>query len=313
VSAELRRNPLSGKWTLITPARAARPSDMADAPVAGNPPACPFCPGNEGFTPPEVDSLRPPGAATRDTPGWLVRVVPNKYPAFAAPHGAHEVIVHSPRHDVDVHRLTLPEVTDVLTMYQRRIAANCAAGAQAVTVILNHGREAGASLAHPHSQLFASPVVPPLLRAERRRFTRYAGEHGRCLLCDLIEAERRDGERLVIDGEFVAFTPPASRFAFELWLAPAQHEEDFGRAAAPRLAAALQRALRAVTGATGGAAFNYWLHTVPCGGDRSFHWHLEIAPRTAFLAGFELATDVTLNIVEPRAAAARLREQLPPA
>ena len=309
--AEIRQNPVSGAWTDIAPERGARPFDSASKGEAGAASTCPFCSGNEALTPPEIDALRPPEAPAPDTPGWRVRVVPNKYPAFAGPGGAHEVIIHSPHHDRDLDRLSVAEVADVLTMYQRRIAANCAAGAAAVTVIINHGSAAGASLTHPHSQLFATPIVPPLLDAERERCARYADEHGGCLLCDLMAAERRTGERLVFDdGEFTAFTPAASRFAYELWLAPRIHEEEVGRAAAPRRAAARQRALRAVTIATAGAAFNVWLHTAPCGASGPFHWHFEIAPRTAALAGFELATAMTLNVVEPTQAATRLRKAL---
>ena len=122
--------------------------------------------------------------------------MPNKYPVFE---GGHEVIVHSPRHDRPLHAQPLAEVTDVVAMYQRRIAALCAGGAAAVTVILNHGRAAGASLAHPHSQIFATPIVPPVLTDELEQFARYQVKYDRCLLCDMMAAIVDEGSRLVFE------------------------------------------------------------------------------------------------------------------
>ena len=175
------------------------------------------------MTPPEIDALRPDGSAP-DTPGWTVRVVPNKYPVFQ---GGHEVVVHSPSHDRPLYAQTLAEVTDVVTMYQRRSAALCAGGAAAVTVILNHGRAAGASLSHPHSQVFATPIVPPVLVSELEEFARYQVKYGRCLLCDMLAATTDEGSRVVLDGPLVAWTPKASRWPYELRLAPRAHEPDF--------------------------------------------------------------------------------------
>ena len=297
----LRRNALSGKWTAITAARSVRPSDLGGSSVV-----CPFCEGNEALTPPELDAFRDDGGV-RDRPGWRVRVVPNKYPALAPPQGRNEVIVHSPAHTVDLERLPPEQVTDVVRMYQRRLAASEAAGDAAATVILNRGPEAGASLAHPHSQLFGTPIVPPLLEAELERFAAYEQESRGCLLCALW---REAGERLVFEDELVAWTPNAARFGYELWLAPREHQEAFGRAAAPVVARALQRALRALDAVTGNGALNYWLHTAPFAGAGPFHWHIEIAPKTAVLAGFELGTDIAVNVVDPVRVAALLRAAL---
>ncbi len=318
----LRRDPLSGAWTVIATGRDARPHDgpprshgAAQAGAAPAAPAgCPFCEGHEQMTPPELDALRPGGSAP-DTPGWTVRVVPNKYPVFE---GGHEVIVHSPSHDRPLSALTLPEVTGVVTMYQRRIAALCAGGAAAVTVILNQGREAGASLSHPHSQVFATPIVPPVLISELEAFARYQVKYGRCLLCDMLGTTLAEGSRVVFDDPLVAWTPDASRFPYELRLAPRVHEPDFLRTDPGAVAEALRRVLRALAAATAGGALNAWLHTVPCrspGGQAEppFHWHIEIAPRLATLAGFELGTGVGVGTLDPVEAAARLRAQLPPA
>ncbi len=281
--------------------------------VPRRPPAaeCPFCEGHEDLTPPELDALRPDGGAP-DTPGWTVRVVPNKYPVFE---GGHEVIVHSPHHDRPLCAQPLAEVTDVVTMYQRRIAALCAGGAAAVTVILNHGRAAGASLSHPHSQVFATPIVPPVLVGELEQFARYQTKYGRCLLCDMLGATLDEGSRVVFDGPLVAWTPDASRWPYELRLAPHAHEPDFLQAEPGAVAVALKRALGALAAATGDGPLNAWLHAAPCaakGADAGppFHWHLEIAPRLTTLAGFELGTGIGVDQLEPREAAARLRRAL---
>ncbi len=327
----LRRDPLSGAWTVIAPGRGARPHDddaggapggaAAAAPASSD--ECPFCPGHEGLTPPEVDALRPRGGAP-DTPGWTVRVVPNKYPVFE---GGHEVIVHSPDHDRPLHAQPLAGVTDVVTMYQRRIAALCAGGAAAVTVILNHGRSAGASLSHPHSQVFATPIVPPVLVSELEQFARYQVKYGRCLLCDVLGATLDEGSRVVFDGPLVAFTPEASRWPYELRLAPRAHEADFLQADPEAVAGALKRALAALAAVTGDGPLNAWLHTTPCaaaqggaeggagqGGTRPpFHWHLEFAPRLTTLAGFELGSGIGVDLLEPREAAVRLRAAAPAA
>ena len=325
---DLRRNPVSGEFTVVASVRRGRPNGAAGD-AAENQSICPFCEGHERLTPPEIDALRDEGSANE--PGWRVRVVPNKYPAFA---DGHEVIVHSPAHDVEFEQLSADEAADVIRMYQCRLEALLGRGAAAVTIIHNRGSLAGASLAHPHSQAIATQMVPPVLQRELNNLNRYHDLHGTCLLCDMgnaavaeLGALRADGsaadgltgtgtqptgmgeEALPVfaqDG-LVAWTPRASRFSYELWLAPQAHEADM-RAADPRaVAAALQRALRALGSASGAAALNYWLHTAPSDGHNICHWHIEIAPRLSAIAGFELGSGITINAVDPAEAAAQLR------
>jgi len=303
---ELRRNPVNGKLTIIAPGRATRPTDLLGQGSAGASGPCPFCAGNEALTPPEVDAVREPGSAP-DGPGWRVRVVPNRYPALL---GMHEVIVHSPDHVAELEDLGDEGLLEVLDVWRRRIAAQLESGAVAATLIVNHGAGAGASLAHPHAQLFATPVVPPLLLDEIREFDRHRNRYGGCVLCAEMAAA---GGRLVFGGEVVAWVPAATRFACELWLAPAAHQSDIREADLRPLAPALRRALAAVVAATGDAPLNLWLHTAPTEPRGSFHWHLELAPRVSGIAGFELATDMALVSVDPEAAAAALREALSPA
>jgi len=301
---DLRRNPANGRLTIVAPSRAGRPAD--DAGRDEGPRPCPFCAGNEALTPPEVDALRP-GGGVPDGPGWTVRVVPNKYPALE---GRHEVIVHAPAHEAELEDLGDRALAEVLGMWQRRVAAQLAAGAAAVTLIGNLGAGSGASLEHPHEQVFATPVVPPLLLEELLEAERYRNRYGTCVVCDQLE---QAGERLVLGGETAAWVPDASRFNGELWLAPAAHAADFRAADPGAVAPALRRALTAVKATLGGAPLNFWLHTAPADLRGPFHWHLEFAPRTATLAGFELGTDIAVVTRAPEAAAAEYRAALPPA
>lgn len=298
----LRRDPVTGNWSVIVPGRRRRPHDGA-----GHGPApCPFCAGHEHLTPPEVEALRPAGGPP-DSPGWTVRVVPNKFPVFA---GGHEVVVHTPRHDVALHELTVAEIEAILAVYRRRLAAHAAAGAAAALVIMNQGAGAGASLAHSHAQVFALPMVPPALVAEQADFALYLKKHGRCLLCDVVERLRSETSHLILDGEVVAWAPDASRWPYETWLAPAVHAEDLDGAAIPALARALKQVLSALANVTAGAPLNLWFHTAPFAGDDPFHWHVEIAPRTTTIAGFELASGMAIDVVDPAEAAAQLRAAL---
>ena len=301
---ELRRNPANGKLTIVAPARASRPADAPGRDAGATP--CPFCTGNEALTPPEVDADRADGSV-RDGPGWTVRVVPNKFPAIE---GRHEVIVHSPDHGAELEDLDDGRLTRVLGVWRRRIDAQLAGGAAAVTLIGNLGAGSGASLEHPHEQLFATPVVPPLLLDELAEAERYRNRYGACVVCEQLQTA---GERLVLGGPIHAWVPEASRFNGELWLAPQEHQADFRDGDLTALAPALRRALSAVKAAVGDAPLNFWLHTAPAELRGSFHWHLEVAPRTATLAGFELGSDIALVSKDPLAAAEEYRAALPPA
>jgi UDPglucose--hexose-1-phosphate uridylyltransferase len=295
---------VNGKLTIVAPGRAARPSDLHSAAAVGSTDACPFCVGNERLTPPEIAAVRPGGGAA-DTPGWRIRVVPNKYPALA---GRHEVIVHSPDHETELEDLGDEGLLEVLDVWRRRIVALLDAGAAAATLIVNRGPGAGASLAHPHAQLFATPVVPPLLLDELLEFERFRNRYGGCVLCAEIDGA---GERLVHAGGVAAWVPAATRFPGELWLAPREHEPDLRRADLRPWASALRRALIAVDAATGGAPLNLWVHTAPAELRGTFHWHVELAPRLAGIAGLELGADIALVTVDPATAAEALRAVWP--
>lgn len=304
-SERLRRDPVTGKLVVFAPERRQPPDRMHAELLRDDVQGCPFCPGNERQTPPEVDAVRAPGSRA-DAPGWLVRVVPNRYPAFP---GGHEVIIHSPDHDRALEDLDEKAAAMVVEMYRRRLSAQLDRGAVAVTIICNRGAEAGASQQHPHSQVFALPAVPPQQVEELANFERYRNRYGDCLLCSEMERARREG-RVVTDGEVVAWVPRAARWGYELWLAPRRHQADFRDADATATSSALRASLRATTAAAEGAPLNYWLHTSAPGHAGAYHWHFEMAPRITPPAGFELSTDMTIVGLEPYVAAERLRRAL---
>jgi UDPglucose--hexose-1-phosphate uridylyltransferase len=304
-SDRLRRDPVTGKLVIVAPERHDRPGRPRPHGGDAQEPRCPFCSGNESMTPPEVDALRAEGSRP-DAPGWRVRVVPNLYPALS---GGHEVIVHSPDHTRELEELEEEAAAAVIEMYRRRLDVLLARGAAAVTIICNRGAHAGASLEHPHSQVFALPVVPPLVIEELADLERYRNRYGDCLLCLQIEGARRDA-RVVVDDQVVAWVPDAPRWNYELRLAPVEHQPDFRGADVGATSRTLRRALTAVGAATGGAPLNYWLHTVPPDHGGGYHWHLELAPRTSIAAGFEFSTDMTIVEVAADAAAERLRRAL---
>lgn len=342
---EARVDPMSGLRTMVATERAARP--RAWPPIA--PPQelgedDPFAEGNEHLTPPEVWADRPDASAP-DTPGWLARAVPNKYPALdqgypeempasglkdplgttrgmpplltsAPAAGLHEVIVNSPRAVRSLAELSAEELSTATAAWAARIAAHTAeARAQYVHVCVNERIEAGATLAHTHAQLFALPFVPPPVARERERMRAYY-EHtqGRNLLEDLLVEEIRGGERLVaIDESAALIAPFASPTPYRLAVIPRKPEPRYDESperGTGMLGVALAALGRAIDFGAGSAPpLNLWIRTAPHGAE-GYSWRIEIAPRLGQPAGFELGTGAGLNAVAPEQAAAELREAL---
>ena len=336
---ELRTDPLSGVRTIVAGARADRPGGGLSAPP--RPPIDlakdPFLEGHEHQTPPEVHALRPNGGGP-DGPGWLVRVVPNLYPALdppgdedaSAPHGpageplasgrgqpdlftvrpargGHEVIVNAPQPVSSLADLSLEQLTTAMDAWRERMQAH--SGAAYVHVIVNEGREAGASLPHTHAQLYALPFVPAAVARERERFTAYHDRtQGRNLVEDLVQEEVRLRQRVVaIDDEAVTLCPFAARVPFQVQLLPRRPRarfEDPGPVGADALLDVLSR-LAGVLGAV--PPLNLWVRTAPQGAG-AFCWRIDLMPRLTYLAGLELGAGLNLNIVPPERAAALLRE-----
>jgi UDPglucose--hexose-1-phosphate uridylyltransferase len=319
---ELRRDPLSGRWVTIAAGRAARPASFARPPEPRRGPlGCPFCGGHEHQTPPEVWTDRPADEAP-DSPGWTVRVVPNKFAAFgpsperlALPgaeverlpaEGAHEVVIHGPDHYVSVAELDQRTRAVVVRAWRARLARWDGEPLGAVIVIGNEGREAGASLEHSHSQVFATVLRPDLVQAE---VDRLGGED--CAACDLVAAERKHDDRVVADAAgLLTVCPWASAMPLETLIVPDRHlarfqdGDDAGDHAVAEALAEVVARLGAVVGHI--PAWNVVLHSAPPGvGD--FHWHLHVYPRLTTLGGFELGAGVLINVVDPDQAAERLR------
>src|SRR4051812_37415025 len=311
---------------------------------------CPFCEGREEKTPPETWADRP-GGGEPDTPGWRVRAVPNLYPALAQTYeddaptaadsgaddgltatgdplraasrgrepdlfkasvatGFHEVIVNSPRHRTSLGQLDDSELSAALAGWRTRMSEHAERAAY-VQLIVNEGKEAGASLEHSHAQLYALGFVPAQVARERERFASY-NQHtmGGDLLAEIASEEVRRKKRLVaIDDDTLLVCPWASRSPFELRIIPrnpAPSFEEDGEVGLGMIRTAL-RALEARFDAV--PQFNAWTLTAPRGAE-TFHWHLDLAPRIGIRAGFEMSTGVELNVFPPERAAAELREAL---
>jgi UDPglucose--hexose-1-phosphate uridylyltransferase len=325
-------DPVSGTRVILAGERGSRPGAFIG--VAPRPPidseTDPFVEGHEDQTPPEVYALRP-GGGPPDSPGWLVRVVPNKFPALSgdalgggAPDplgsgrgepdlfatkpatGAHEVIVNGPQPVSSLFDLAPGQVETAMSVWRERMLAHPGAGY--VHVIVNEGQEAGASLPHTHAQLYALPFVPAAVARERERFTAYSNRtQGRNLMEDLLQEEVRRRDRVVaLDSEAVVLAPFAALVPFHLQIVPRQPAtrfEDGGPLGAGMLCEALAR-LAADLGAV--PPLNIWVRTAPRGAEH-FCWRIDLLPRLAHLAGLEVGTGVHLNVLPPELAAERLR------
>jgi UDPglucose--hexose-1-phosphate uridylyltransferase len=245
------------------------------------------------MTPPEVLALGRAGGAP-DSPGWAIRVVPNKYPAIAG----QEVVVHGPAHVTTFAELPDATAAEALRAWELRREHHREAGAAYLLAAVNEGPAAGASLDHSHSQLVPFDHVPPAVAAELPAFA------GECALCAAMAGE---GPRTIrADGGLRTFAPRWSRFAYELWIAPDAHARDV--AGPETLAPALLDAGRRLRAALGpDLAWNAVLHAPPLAGDDPFHWHVEIWPRLTVAASVELGAGIWVNIVDPNVAAAELR------
>jgi UDPglucose--hexose-1-phosphate uridylyltransferase len=319
---------------VFAPERAARPSEYGRLHGDHEQSTCPFCPGNESFTPPSI--LEVPGEGGR----WVVRVFPNKYPALRVENpterraeglhdwvsgaGAHEVIVETPNHNDDLGARSAGLAYALMWAYRERIRdLSRDVRLRYISVFRNRGALAGATLSHPHSQLVALPLVPPQVRRELEVSAQHLRAHGRCLTCDTLAQELSD-QRRVVDGDehFVAYCPFASRSPFELCIAPRHHEPHFAsidNARLERLAVMVQTLVRRLSRALGSPDYNLWLHTAPNGvpgptpldpvepGVGAFHWRIAIVPRLGQLAGFEWSTGMFINTTLPEDAAAYLR------
>jgi UDPglucose--hexose-1-phosphate uridylyltransferase len=329
---ELRRDPVLGRWIIISKERRKRPTDFLVelAQVSGG--FCPLCPGNESFTPPEVYAFRYKGSAS-NSPDWQVRVVPNKYPALVIEGdlakegvglydrmngiGAHEVIIESPNHNESFADFAPEQMALVFKAYQERIIDLAKDPRfKYVMVFKNHGRAAGASLEHSHSQLIALPILPRMIVSELAGSQSHYKYKERCVFCDIIRQEIQQKERVVCQNErFITITPFAPRTPFEMWILPKRHSSAYfsqSEADIMALAEIFSESLRRLGRCIANVPYNFVLHSEPLrsGGLEYYHWHFEIVPKLTSIAGFEWGTGFYINPLPPEEAAKYLRESL---
>ena len=332
--SEFRQDPLTGRWVIVAPERAARPKATGADPETAPPrepfdPSCPFCPGNEEMVPAILEET--PGPQGSGRAGWLTRVVPNKYPALgpdtAAPtfghagevslpgHGAHEVVVETPRHDADLEDMETGHVAEILRCWRRRHAELIARpGIRAVIVFRNRGPQGGASLAHPHSQVIAAGMVPPRLARESAWARAHHDRHGRCVTCETLGREAARGRRVVELTERCALLVPfAAVTPFEQRIAPVRHRASFADAddaELDELAGLLRRALLRLDACLDRPPYNLVIESAPAGETEAahLHWRLGIVPARHRPGGFEIAAGIEINTSLPEDDARRLRE-----
>jgi UDPglucose--hexose-1-phosphate uridylyltransferase len=327
---ELRKDPVVGRWVIMSTERSKRPSDFHKQPEERKGGPCVFCPGMEHLTPPEVLSFRAPGTSANQ-PGWRIRGVPNKFPALRIEGvagrrgeglydlmngiGAHEVVIETPDHDRGMADLEDPQIEEVLWAYRDRVLdLQRDERFRYVLIFKNHGADAGASLEHPHSQLIALPILPLSVQQELRGASEYYQLKERCIFCDIVFQEGGDRRRLIFENQsFIVACPFAARFPFELWIVPRNHGSHFEHATVAEyrdFAKAIKASLSALKVALDDPPFNYIIHSAPIGEQRSkyYHWHMEITPALTKVAGFEVGTGFYINPLPPETAAAHLRE-----
>jgi len=330
---ELRRDPIVGRWVIFAAERAKRPQDFAPLEdthaTAEGRRNCPFCPGREDQTPPEVMAYRPDGSAP-NSPGWTVRVVPNKYPALQIEGeldprgegiydrmngiGAHEVIIETPDHEATLATMPEPQIEAMLYAFIDRINdLERDVRFKYIQIFKNVGEAAGASLEHPHCQLIATPVVPKRITEELSGALTHFEHRERCVFCDILRQEAEVGKRLIFaDDLVVSLVPYAPRFPFEIQILPRRHESSFKRVVdeeVKHLALHFKLVIEKINLLLGAPPYNLVLHTAPCGLDEleHYHWHVEIIPKLAKVAGFEWGTGFYINPAVPEQVAEDLR------
>ena len=328
---ELRKDPITGRWVIIATDRAKRPADFAReqvVPQGGR--FCPFCPGHESKTPPEILAYRPSGVA--NGPEWTLRVVPNKFPALRVEGdlqregeglydkmtgiGAHEVIIETPDHMATLSDVEEKRIEDLFWAFRDRVIdLKKDSRLRYALFFKNHGEAAGATLEHSHSQLIALPVVPKRVLEELEGAKKYFEYKERCVYCDIVRQELAAGTRVVMDSDhFLVISPYAPRFPFETWVVPKPHHSHFetiSPQAIQDLASVMRSTLRRIDKTLERPPYNFVLHTAPLqeASIPHYHWHIEIIPKLTRVAGFEWGSGFYINPTPPEESAKFLRDE----
>jgi UDPglucose--hexose-1-phosphate uridylyltransferase len=324
---ELRLNLIAREWVIVVRERARRPEEFRQRGerryCPGHEPFCPFCPGNEGKTPPET--MRVPAEGE-----WKIRVTPNKYSALSHDGervrvnegfkhlvtgvGRHEVIIEDPRHDMPMALLETEEVKSILSVYRERfIKAFEDHRIQHVILFKNHGVASGTSIVHPHSQLIGTPVMPFQVRQRIDEAMRYFDSTGECLMCGMLTDELEDGRRVVVDSEhFTSFVPYAALSPFHTWIFPKRHMPSFADTSDEELADLahnLRGTLARIHNGLDNPDFNFVFRSVSPFRSRSeyLHWYISIVPHLMSSTGFQLGSGMHVNQSIPEDVAEFLR------
>jgi UDPglucose--hexose-1-phosphate uridylyltransferase len=326
---ELRKSPIMERWVIISTERGKRPLDfkMEKKPKKGG--FCPFCTGKEDKTPPEVLAYRDP-LSKPNSPGWKVRVVPNKFPALQIEGdldkrgdgiydtmrgvGAHEVLIESPEHSKNIHHLPQEHVESIFwALRDRCIDLKKDSRFRYILIFKNWGEEAGASLEHSHMQIIATPIIPKRAIEELEGSKFHYKLKERCIFCDILKQEQKEGKRIIFRNErFIAIAPYASRFPFETWILPLEHISAFEKTPTdwfPALADIMINVLGRLDVTLDEPPFNFIIHSAPCKTPDLdyYHWHIEIMPKLTKVAGFEWGSGFYINPTPPEYAAETLR------
>jgi len=330
--SELRFDLVSKDWVVIATGRAKRPEMFKKEKekfIEDPKKACPFCKIETQQRPTliYVNGKKKP-VLSKD---WTLAVIPNKYPAVVAgdslneraegPYqkmdgiGFHEVVV-TRDHSKDMSLMGAERVKEVMDAYQERyLDLMNEKYINYISIFHNHGKRAGASITHPHSQIMAIPVTDPDIENSLINSRRYWEFHEKCLHCEMIKWDREDGRRIVFENDdFIAVCPFASRMAFTVRIYPKAHSSYFERVNNEQkkaLAEVFSSVLSKLRKALGDPSYNFFLRTSPCDGKdhNHYHWHFEILPRTSIQAGFEFGAGIEISTIEPETAAEYLRKQ----
>lgn len=325
---QLRQNIITGDWVVIAPERAKRPNDFVipQSVKVSDKDKCPFCLGSTACKRNE----KVHHVSTEN-----IYVIENKYPAFieneskaqirsyylegsfyrARPSvGDHEVVIIK-NHDLNLMKFSHEIMTELFQIIKQRYECmKKERGVVSIMPIYNHGAEAGASIEHPHAQIFASGIVANLVGKEMDGAERYYGINGSCVFCDIINHEKKEKVRVIHENEdFIATTAYAARFPMETWILPKKHQSQFevvSNSELSNLSQILQLVVRNLEANVPNMPLNWYIHTLPTThkGSSSYHWHLEITPRLANYGGFELGSGIIIDIMSPEDAAEYLRK-----
>ena len=339
---EVRKDYLLNRWVVIATERGKRPTDFAkqQRQQTKQPATCPMEPGNEHMTPPAVLVYLKTAKGIKKTSdkdnkrhrNWLIRCVPNLYPAFTPPQekttyrqimknkdlacavGHHEVLIESPHHDEHPADGRTGQLEHVISAYVDRLRElSSKPYVKYVSIFRNHGLEAGASLSHAHSQIIATPFTPRIIQEEMDTSEKLYAKTKQCIFCKIIKNEMEGSRRILDNGTFSAFAPYASVNPLEFWIAPKKHQTsllDMTKQETKTFAVTLKTCLEALKELANDPPYNYGFHIATDKTARThYHWHLEVYPQLAIWAGFEKSTGMYINTVTPESAAQSLREK----